>query len=142
MAMAMADVMAISEDDVILHVVTMVHASARCVPYAGVITGATQIVAGPGVQPLDICEIVQAEKVTFVGAVPTVWIAIKELVEQEGFDISSIRCIPIGGSAAPRSLIELYEKKLGVAMTHAWGMTETSPLGTVSRLKSYMTAWP
>src|SRR5262249_9599356 len=97
---------------------------------------------GPAPQPADIAAIVQAEKVTFVGAVPTVWIAIKELVEKEAFDLSSIRCIPIGGSAAPRSLIELYEKKLGVAMTHAWGMTETSPLGTVARLKSYMTAWP
>jgi fatty-acyl-CoA synthase len=65
---------------------------------------------------------VQAEKVTFLGAVPTVWIAIKELVEKEGFDISSIRMIPIGGSAAPRSLIELFDKKFGVQMMHAWGM--------------------
>jgi fatty-acyl-CoA synthase len=104
-------------------------------------TGATQIFAGPNVQPKDICEIVQAEKVTFVGAVPTVWIAIKELVEKEGYDISSIRCIPIGGSAAPRSLIEVFDKKFGATMMHAWGMTEMSPIGTLARLKSYMRAW-
>ena len=139
---SMADGMAISERDVILHVVPMFHANAWCVPFAGVVTGATQIFAGPNVQPRDICEIVQAEKVTFVGAVPTVWIAIKELVEKEGFDISSIRCIPIGGSAAPRSLIEVFDKKFGATMMHAWGMTEMSPIGTLARLKSYMSAWP
>ena len=142
MGVAMTDTLGLSERDVILHIVPMFHANAWCVPFAGVMVGATQIFGGPSPQPVDIAGIVQAEKVTFVGAVPTVWIAIKELVEKEAFDLASIRCIPIGGSAAPRSLIELYEKKLGVAMLHAWGMTETSPLGTVSRLKSYMTGWP
>src|ERR1051325_1581877 len=141
MAQAMADTMALSENDVILHVVPMFHANAWCVPYGGVMTGATQIFAGPNIQPKDICEIVQAEKVTFVGAVPTVWIAIKELVEKEGYDISSIRCIPIGGSAAPRSLIEVFDKKFDATMMHAWGMTEMSPIGTLARLKSYMRAW-
>ena len=65
--------------------------------------GSTQIFGGPNPQPRDICEIVQAEKVTFVGAVPTVWIAVKELVEREGYDISSIRCHPhrrLGGARA------------------------------------------
>jgi fatty-acyl-CoA synthase len=122
-------------------VVPMFHANAWCVPFAGVMTGASQIFAGPNVQPRDICEIVQAERVTFVGAVPTVWIAIKELVEQEGYDISTIRCIPIGGSAAPRSLIEVFDKKFGATMMHAWGMTEMSPIGTLARLKSYMREW-
>ena len=138
MGVAMADTLAISERDVILHVVPMFHANAWCVPFAGTMAGATQIFAGPHPQPRDIAELIQRERVTFVGAVPTVWIAVKELVEKEAYDLSSVRCIPIGGSAAPRALIEHYEKKLGVSMTHAWGMTETSPLGTVSRLKSYM----
>jgi fatty-acyl-CoA synthase len=142
MAQAMADTMALSENDVILHVVPMFHANAWCVPYGGVMTGATQIFAGPNIQPKDICEIVQGEKVTFVGAVPTVWIAIKELVEKEGYDISTIRCIPIGGSAAPRSLIEVFDKKFDATMMHAWGMTEMSPIGTLARLKSYMHEWP
>jgi fatty-acyl-CoA synthase len=142
MAVAMTDSLGVCERDVILHVVPMFHVNAWCIPYAGVMVGATQIFAGPAPQPRDIAELIQAERVTFVGAVPTVWIAVKELVEKEGFDLSSIRCLPIGGSAAPRHLIELYEKKFGVPMTHAWGMTETTPLGTVSRLKSYMGAWP
>ena len=142
MAIAMVDTLGISERDVILHVVPMFHANAWCVPFAGVMAGATQIFAGPHPQPRDIAELVQRERVTFVGAVPTVWIAVKELVEKETYDLSSVRCIPIGGSAAPRALIEHFEKKLGVSMAHAWGMTETSPLGTVSRLKSYMEGQP
>jgi len=127
---------------VILHIVPMFHANAWCVPFAAVMLGATQIFGGPSPQPRDIAELVQAHKVTFVGAVPTVWIAMKELVEKDGYDISSIRCIPIGGSAAPQWMLELYEKKFGVAMLHAWGMTEMTPLGTISRLKSYMLDLP
>jgi fatty-acyl-CoA synthase len=142
LAEAMADCMALSESDVILHIVPMFHANAWCVPFCATMLGATQIFGGVNPQPRDICEIVQAEKVTFVGAVPTVWIAVKELVEKEGYDISSIRCIPIGGSAAPRSLLEHYDKKFGASMMHAWGMTEMSPLGTISRLKSHMREWP
>jgi acyl-CoA synthetase (AMP-forming)/AMP-acid ligase II len=141
-AEAMTDSFGICESDVILHVVPMFHANSWCIPYAGVMVGATQVFAGPNPQPRDLCELIQSEKVTLCGGVPTVWIAAKELVEKEGYDISSLRCIPIGGSAAPRSLIELYDKKFGAAMAHAWGMTEMTPLGTVSRLKSYMRAWP
>ena len=142
LAQSMADSMALSERDVILYIVPMFHANGWCVPFSGTMLGSTQIFGGPNPQPRDICEIVQTEKVTFVGAVPTVWIAVKELVEKDGYDISSIRCIPIGGSAAPRSLLEHFDKKVGASMMHAWGMTEMSPLGTLSRLKSYMTAWP
>ena len=136
MAMTMADTFALSESDVILHVVPMFHANAWCVPHAGVMVGATQIFAGPDPQPRDLCELVQAERVTFTGAVPTVWIAVKELVEKEGYDLSSLRCVPCGGSAVPRSLMEYYEQKLDVPILQAWGMTETTPIGTIGRLKS------
>jgi fatty-acyl-CoA synthase len=142
-ASSMADVLAISERDVILHIVPMFHANAWCVPFAGVLNGATQIFGGPNPQPRDIIEIVHNERVTVVGAVPTVWIAIDGILEQEPqWDISSIRCIPIGGSAAPRSLIEKFDKKYGARMAHAWGMTEMTPLGTVCRLKSDIEALP
>ncbi len=142
LGMAQADAMALSERDVILHIVPMFHANAWCMPYAGVMVGATQIFGGPAPQPRDIVELTERERVTVVGAVPTIWIGVKEICEQEPHDISSIRCIPIGGSAAPRSLIELFDKKFGTHMLHAWGMTEMTPLGTLSRLKSYMGAWP
>ena len=142
-ASSMADMLAISERDVILHIVPMFHANAWCVPFAGVLNGATQLFGGPNPQPRDIIEIVHHERVTVVGAVPTVWIAIQGILEQEPqWDISSIRCIPIGGSAAPRTLIETFEKRYGATMLHAWGMTEMTPLGTICRLKSSMEALP
>src|SRR2546430_14090579 len=100
LASSMTDVLAIGERDVILHIVPMFHANAWCVPFAGVMNGATQIFGGPNPQPRDIIEIVHNERVTFVGAVPTVWIAIDAILEKEPqWDISSIRCIPIGGPA-------------------------------------------
>src|SRR5216684_4393496 len=140
-ASSTVDVLGICERDVILHIVPMFHANAWCVPFAGVMNGSTQIFGGPNPQPRDIIEIVHHEKVTLVGAVPTVWIAIQAILEKEPqWDISSIRCIPIGGSAAPRSLIEKFEKKYGASMLHAWGMTEMTPLGTVCHLKSYLDA--
>ena len=141
LAQAMTDSFGISEDDTLLHIVPMFHANSWCLPFTAVMVGSTQIFAGPNPQPRDICELVQQEKVTFTGAVPTVWIAVKELCEKEGWDISSLRTIAIGGSAAPRSLIEVFDKKFGATMMHAWGMTEMSPIGTLARLKSYMREW-
>jgi fatty-acyl-CoA synthase len=141
LAMAQADTLALCERDVLLHIVPMFHANAWCVPYAGFMVGATQIFAGPNPQPRDIVDLTEAEQVTFVGGVPTIWIGVKEIFEREGRDISSLRCIAIGGSAAPRSLLETYDQQLGAHIMHAWGMTEMTPLGTVSRLKSYMGAW-
>jgi fatty-acyl-CoA synthase len=142
-ASSTVDVLGICERDVILHIVPMFHANAWCVPFAGVMNGSTQIFGGPNPQPRDIIEIVHAEKVTLVGAVPTVWIAIQAILEKEPhWDISSIRCIPIGGSAAPQTLIEDFDKKYGAYMLHAWGMTEMSPLGTVCRPRSYTDGLP
>jgi fatty-acyl-CoA synthase len=143
LASSMTDMLGISERDVILHIVPMFHANAWCVPFAGVLNGATQLFGGPNPQPRDIVEIVHGERVTVVGAVPTVWIAIDAILEQEPrWDISSIRCIPIGGSAAPRALIEKFDRTHRAPMLHAWGMTEMTPLGTVCRLKAYMEDLP
>ena len=141
LGMALPDAVAFTERDVILHVVPMFHANAWCVPYIGVMVGATQIFAGPSPQPADVVELIERERVTFTSAVPTVWLGVKDVCEKEPHDLSTLRCITVGGSAAPRSLIEHFEKTLGVTIIHAWGMTEMSPLGTVSRLKREMEAW-
>jgi fatty-acyl-CoA synthase len=141
-AMAQVDTLGLSERDVILHVVPMFHANAWCMPYAGIMLGATQILGGPGPQPRDIVDLVEAERVTVLGAVPTVWGAIRDLCLAEGRDVSSIRCVPMGGSAPPRSLMEDLDKKLHAPVLHAWGMTEMTPLGTIARLKSSMVDLP
>src|SRR5439155_1576373 len=129
LAQAMTDSFGISEDDTLLHIVPMFHANSWCLPFTAVMVGSTQIFAGPNPQPRDICELVQQEKVTFTGAVPTVWIAVKELCEKEGWDISSLRTIAIGGSAAPKAMQLAYRRQFGVTMSHAWGMTEMTPRG-------------
>ena len=88
-ASSMADTFGVSERDVILHIVPMFHANAWCVPFAGVLNSATQFFGGPNPQPRDIIEMIHNERVTVVGAVPTVWIAIHAILEKEPqWDIS------------------------------------------------------
>jgi acyl-CoA synthetase (AMP-forming)/AMP-acid ligase II len=103
--------------------------------------GTTQIFGGPGPQPRDIVDLIESERVTVVGAVPTVWSTIRDLCLADGRDISSIRLGLCGGSAPARSLMEDFDNRLDAPMLHAWGMTETTPIGTISRLKSYMQDW-
>ena len=70
------------------------------------------------------------------------WIGLLHLLESERYDLSSVRVMIVGGAAAPQSMIEGFDKKHGLNVIHAWGMTEMSPLGTVSRLKSYQADLP
>ena len=72
----------------------------------------------------------------------TIWLGVLNYLETENYDISSLRRIPVGGSAAPRALIEAYEKKHGVEIVHAWGMTEMNPIDCLCYLKSHMHDWP
>jgi len=92
--------------------------------------------------PRDLAELIQAEKVTLTAGVPTLWLGLLGLLEKEHYDMSSLRGMIVGGAAAPQSMIEAFEKKHGLNVMHAWGMTEMSPLGTVSRLKSYQMDLP
>jgi fatty-acyl-CoA synthase len=111
-------------------------------PFAGTMLGTKFVFPGPHLTPRDLAELIQAEKVTLTAGVPTLWIGLLNLLDKERYDLSSVRAMIVGGAAAPQSLIEAYEKKLGLQMIHAWGMTETTPLGTVSRLKSYQADLP
>ena len=74
---------------------------------------------------------------TLTAGVPTLWLGMLTLLDRERYDLSSVRMMIVGGAAAPQSMIEAYEKRHGIEVMHAWGMTETSPLGTVSRLRSW-----
>ena len=98
--------------------------------------GSSLAMPGPNMQPKAIAELMEGEKVTLAAGVPTIWMGV--LPELEGRDLSSLREILCGGSAVPRSLSEAYREKIGVPMTQGWGMTETSPLGSVSYIKSTM----
>jgi fatty-acyl-CoA synthase len=100
------------------------------------------VLPGPHLQPRDLAELVQAERVTVTAGVPTLWLGLLGLLEREQYDLSSLRSLIVGGAAAPRSMIEAFEKRHRLTVVHAWGMTETSPLGTVSRLRREHEALP
>ncbi len=142
LGLSMADSFALSEADTFMPVVPMFHVLAWGTPFASVMLGTKLVFPGPHMQPRDLAELVQAEKVTLTAGVPSLWFGILNLLEKEHYDMSSLRGMIVGGAAAPQSMIEGFEKKHGLNVIHAWGMTELSPLGTVSRLKSYQTDLP
>jgi fatty-acyl-CoA synthase len=103
--------------------------------------GAKHVFPGPFLDGKSLAELIQGERVTVAAGVPTIWMGLLQVLEKESYDLSSIRLMPVGGSAAPQSMIERYEKQFGAYIMHAWGMTEMSPVGTVSHLKSHMADW-
>jgi fatty-acyl-CoA synthase len=130
----LADTVAVSERDVVLPVVPMFHANAWGLAHAAVMAGAALALPGPQMTPAAIAELIESEQVTLAAGVPTIWMgALEELVKR---DTSSLRDILCGGSAVSRTLSESYREKIGLPILHAWGMTETSPLGSVCRIKS------
>ncbi len=141
-AFCLSDPFGLCERDVAMPVVPMFHANAWGIPYAATMVGAKQVFPGPRPDPKAIAELIQSERVTFTAGVPTLWIGLLQLLEKERYDLSSLRGIGCGGSAVPQSLIEAYEKKLGIQIIQGWGMTETSPLAAASWLKSHMQPWP
>lgn len=140
LSQAAADSFGLCEADVVFPVVPMFHANAWGLPYSSTMVGATQVYPGVQPTPADIGRLVQELRVTVTGGVPTVLIGLLAAMEQEKFDLSSLRCVPCGGSAVPVSLLERYDR-LGVTVVQAWGMTETAPLATVSQPRSSMRDW-
>ena len=122
----------LSERDRVLMIVPMFHANAWGIPYAAFLCGASLVMPGKFLQAEPLTRMVKEERVTFSGAVPTIWADIYRYGEEHDIDLSSIRSIICGGSAVPRSLMENFEKKYGVRIIQAWGMTETSPLAAVA----------
>src|SRR4029453_17872672 len=139
--MCTADAAGISERDTVLPVVPMFHANAWGLPYAATMAGSKHVFPGPFLDGKSLAELIQNERVTVAAGVPTIWMGLLQMLEKGAYDLSSIRLMPVGGSAAPQSMIERYEKQFGAYIMHAWGMTEMSPVGTVSHLKSHMADW-
>jgi fatty-acyl-CoA synthase len=129
----MAGTLGLREGDRVLPIVPMFHANAWGIPYAGWLAGCDFLFPGRFLQPDPLCAFIQAEKPTFAAGVPTVWIGVLNHAVGKSIDLSSLRTVICGGSAVPRSLIELFEKRHGVRIIQAWGMTETSPLAAVAR---------
>jgi fatty-acyl-CoA synthase len=128
----------VQESDVILPVVPMFHANAWGLAHAAVATGASLVMPGPDLSPKAIANLIEQERVTIAAGVPTIWMGV--LPELEGRDLSALRAIPCGGAAVPRHLSEGYRLQTGLPIMQAWGMTETSPIASVGRIKSTLDA--
>ncbi|MFP2906506.1 long-chain fatty acid--CoA ligase [Pyxidicoccus sp. 3LFB2] len=137
MASCMTDVTGMREADTVLPVVPMFHAAAWGLAFDGIFTGAKLVMPGPHLDPPSLLDLMAAEKVTMAGGVPTIWLGILALLDQDPkkWDLSAMRSMLIGGSAAPPSLIEGFKKRHGLEVVHAWGMTEMSPVGTMAKVK-------
>jgi fatty-acyl-CoA synthase len=138
----MADTFALSERDTILQLVPMFHANGWGLPYAGIMTGSRLVFSGRQIQPADIALLIEQERVTFTTGVPTLWMTLYAHLESQPGDISTIRTIVVAGAALPRQFVELYYKKYGIRLMLAWGMTETTPIATVTSLKSDLEQLP
>jgi len=128
------DSLAVSQRDTVMPIVPMFHANAWGLPYASTLVGAKPVLPGNSLAPDRVLQLAQDEKVTLAAGVPTIWIGALPLLQAGKYDVRSMDRIVCGGSAAPRSLIDGLGK-LGLNLLHAWGMTELTPIGTVSNLR-------
>ena len=135
-AIALPDVMCVSARDSVLPVVPMFHVNAWGLPYGCAISGAKIVFPGPSLDGKSVYELIEQEGVTFAAGVPTVWQMLLNYMRPLGLKFSSLQRTVIGGSACPPAMINSFRDDYGVEVLHAWGMTEMSPLGTLSTLKN------
>src|SRR5262245_15674248 len=134
----LVDTLGIGERDTVLPIVPMFHVNAWGLPFTATLFGAGQVFPGPHLDAKSVLELLVRERVTLTAGVPTVWLGVlNELDQHPGdYDLSALRAIVIGGSAAPASMIRGYKERHGLDIVHAWGMTEMTPLGTLCNLPS------
>ncbi|AMO24513.1 3-(methylthio)propionyl-CoA ligase [Ramlibacter solisilvae] len=135
-ASALPDALCMSSRDVVLPVVPMFHVNAWGLPYSAALAGAKLVLPGPALDGKSLHELMEYERVTFAAGVPTIWQGLLQYASTQGVRFTTLRRTVIGGSACPPSMIRTFEQEHGVEVIHAWGMTELSPLGAVSRLKA------
>ncbi len=127
------DVMGLSATDVVLPVVPMFHANGWGLPFSAPAVGAALVLPGAKLDGASLHELIETEGVTFSAAVPTVWQMLLQHLESSGERLSTLKRVLIGGAACPESIVRAFWDRYGIEVVHAWGMTETSPLGTISK---------
>jgi acyl-CoA synthetase (AMP-forming)/AMP-acid ligase II len=140
-AICSANAVGVSMRDSILPVVPMFHVNAWGIPYAAAMSGAKLVFPGPKLDGASLHELFASEKVTLSLGVPTVWLGLLNYLEQSGKRLDGLTRVTVGGSAAPRSMIEAFEEKYGVQCIHGWGMTEMSPVGSLALPKLKHLDW-
>ncbi|MCC6318677.1 MAG: long-chain fatty acid--CoA ligase [Gemmatimonadaceae bacterium] len=126
----------LSDRDVVLPVVPMFHVNAWGLPFACAFLGSGQVHPGPHLDPASLLGLLQDERVTLTAGVPTIWLGILQALDAAPgtYKLDALHTMVVGGAAVPESVIRAFRERHGLNVVHAWGMTETSPLGTVSRL--------
>ena len=132
------DIFGIGGSDTVLPVVPMFHANAWGLPFAAALAGAKQILPGQFLDPQSIVELLERERVTVAAGVPTIWAGILQYLDANPrkHDLSRIRFMIVGGSAVPESMLRSFQERHGLRIVQAWGMTEMSPLGSITSLRS------
>jgi len=135
-ASALPDTLNCSANDTLLPIVPMFHANAWGLPYVACMVGAKLVLPGPQLDGESLYELIEREHVTFGAGVPTVWQGLLACIESRGLTFGTLKRALVGGSACPHSLLQALGERHGIHVLHAWGMTETSPLGTVCARKA------
>jgi 3-(methylthio)propionyl---CoA ligase len=139
MAGSLPDVTCASTKECVLPVVPMFHVNAWGIPYAGLMVGSKLVFPGPKMGDGETLQnLIETEKVTYSSGVPTIWLALLDYLQKTGKKVSTLKRVTVGGAACPRVIVETFNKKHGITVVQGWGMTETSPLGTVFSLKDNM----
>jgi len=128
------DGVAISGKDIVLPVVPMFHVNAWGIPYMAAAVGCKLVLPGPGLDGPSLVRLIDDEKVTIALGVPTIWMGLLAALKSSGSKAESLKRTIVGGAALPPSMIPIFRDSYGVELIHAWGMTETSPLGTLNQL--------
>ncbi len=136
------DGLAISAKDCVLPVVPMFHVNAWGVPYIAAANGCKLVLPGPGLDGESLVNLIDGESVTLALGVPTIWMGLLGALESTGSKAASLTRTVVGGSALPPSMIPAFRDKYNVELIHAWGMTETSPLGTMNQLLQHHNSLP
>lgn len=141
-SISLPDNFSISRSDTILPAMSMFHANAWGLPFAAVMNGSGLVLPGPNLQPETILDLLSVNRVTLTGAVPTVWLGVIQALEREPerWKLASGLRVVVAGSACPETLFRRFDK-FGVRVIQPWGMTETTPIATVSTLKPHMNSW-
>lgn len=142
LTVAQADAMGMRAVDAVMPVVPMFHANAWAIAFAAPMQGSKLVMPGGKMDGESIHELLETEGVTFTAAVPTVWLMLLQYMEENDKKLSTLNRVMIGGSAVPRTIVERFEGRYGVEVTHGWGMTEMSPLGTFATFKPQMLSLP
>jgi fatty-acyl-CoA synthase len=129
----MADSIGVTSDDRVMPVVPMFHANAWGIPYGSTMTGADLVMPGSNLKAEALARLIERERVTVSAAVPVIWMDLLRYADEHHPDLSSMRLVICGGSAVPLALMQQFEERHDVRILQAWGMTETSPLGSTAR---------